>query len=127
GGSGRLVRRPVPPVQHPQRSERVPPTRRPDLLEVEPHPAWVDAVEEPPAVGLPLGPHDLSGLGHPWIGSRAGTAEIVERPEQVVAPVVREGELEVGGIDALAGALAAEQVSLEQILLTAPSSLAQVG
>ena len=48
-----------PPVEHPQRAEGVPAARRSDaVLEVEVDATRMDAVEQPAAVGLPLGPHD---------------------------------------------------------------------
>ena len=87
----------------------------------------MDAVEQPPAVGLPLGPHDLDGLRHPGIRVRAGAAEVVERAQHVVAPVVREREVEIRRIDDLARALAAEQAALEQVLLPAAAGLAHRG
>jgi hypothetical protein len=42
-------------------------------------------------------------------------------------PVVRKGEVEVRRIDDVAGALAAEQAALEQILLAAAARLADRG
>jgi hypothetical protein len=87
----------------------------------------MDAVEQPPAVGLPLGPHDLDGLRHPGIRVRARTAEVIERAQHVVAPVVREREVEIRRIGGLARALATEQAALEQILLPAAPGLAHRG
>ena len=79
----------------------------------------MDALQQPPAVGLPLGPHDLHGLRHPGIRVRARPAEVIERAQHVVAPVIGEREVEIRRIGDLAGALAAEQAALEQILLPA--------
>src|SRR6266498_5256527 len=110
----------VPPVEHTERAEGVPAARRPHAaLEVEVDATRVDAVEQPPAVGLPLRSHDLHGLRHPGIRVRARPAEVVERAQHVVAPVVGERELKICRVDDLAGALAAEQAALEQVLLTA--------
>ena len=87
----------------------------------------MDAVEQPPAVGLPPGPHDLHGLRHPGIRARARAAEVIERAQHVVAPVVGEREVEICRIGDLAGALAAEQAAFEQILLPAAAGLAHRG
>ena len=87
------------------------------------HATRMDAVERPPAIGLPLGPHDLDGLGHPGIGVRARVAEVVEGAQHVVAPVVREREVEILRVDDFARALATEQVALEQVLLPAAAGL----
>ena len=93
---------------------------RPDaVLEVEVDPTRVDAVEQPSSVRLPLRPHDLHRLRHPGIGLGARPSEVVERAQHVVVPVVRERELEVRRLHDLARALAAEEVALEQVLLTA--------
>ena len=91
-----------PPIEHPQRPESVPTARSCHRgFEIEVDSARIDAVEEPSAVGLPLRPHDVDGLGH--LGARvvACTAEVVKCPQHVVVPVVREGELEVRRVDDL--------------------------
>jgi hypothetical protein len=87
----------------------------------------MDAVEQPPAVGLPLGPHDLDRLRHPGIRLRTRAAEVVERPEDVVVPVIREREVEVRRIDDLSRSQAAEQAPLEQILLPTSAGFPHVG
>src|SRR3954454_460704 len=117
-------RSPVPPVEHPKRAEGVPTAWFADLsLEVEVHPAGVDPVEQPAPVGLAFGPHDLDRLGHTRIRFGPSAAEVVEGAQHVVAPVVREGEVEVLRIDDIAGALPAEQTALEEVLLAAPACL----
>ena len=78
----------------------------------------MDAVEQPAAVGLLLRPHHLDCLGHTGIGFGFGRPEVVERAEHVVVPVVGERELEIGRLCNFAGALAAEQAALEQVVLT---------
>ena len=83
----------------------------------------MDAIEQPSAVGLPLGLHDRDGFRHPGLRDRARLAEVVESAQHVVAPVVREREVEKGRIGNLTGALAAEQVALEQILFPAAAGL----
>src|SRR5436305_6432539 len=117
-----------PPVEHPERAEGVPAARLPHAtLEGEVDTTGMDPIEQPTAVRLPLRAHDLDGLRHPGIGLRARMPEVVERPEHVVAPGVREREVEVRRTYHLAGALAAEQASLEQVLLPAASRLAYRG
>ena len=70
----------VPPVEHPERADGVPATGRSDAaLEIEVDATRMDPVEQPPAVGLPLGPHDLGGLRHPGIRVRARPAEVIEQ------------------------------------------------
>jgi hypothetical protein len=115
-------------LEHPERAEGVPATGRSDAaLEVEVDATRMDAVEPPPAVGLPLGPHDLDGLRHPGIWVRARAAEVIERAQHVVASVVREREVEIRRIGDLARALAAEQAALEQVLLPVAAGLAHRG
>src|SRR5205814_4705558 len=106
----------VPPGEDPQGAQRVPPAREAGLLEVEVDPARGHALEEPHAVVLPLRPDDVDGLGQPGIGA-SGLPEVVEGPQHVVLPVVREGELEVPRVDDLAVRLAAEEVAFEEVLL----------
>ena len=86
----------------------------------------MDPVEQPPAVGLLSRPYDRHRLRHAGIRVRARPSEVVERAQHVVVPVVGERELEVLGIDHLAGAQAAEQAALQQILLTATTGRAHV-
>src|SRR5579872_1944842 len=112
---------PVPPPEHPQRAQRVPPARRSRRpLEIEINPPRMDAVEQPPAVRLPLGPNDRHRLRHPGLGIRTRTPEVVQRPQHVVVPVVRERELQVRRPDDIPRAPAAEQPAFEQVLLTTP-------
>ena len=85
----------VPPAQHPKRAEGVPAARRAHALEIEVDAARMDAVQQPPAVGLPFGLHDRDRLGHPGIGVRAGVPEVVQRAQHVVVPVVRERKLHI--------------------------------
>ena len=86
-------------------------------------PGWMRSSSHRPS-GCRLRPHDLDGLGHPRVRVGARRPEVVERAQHVVVPVVRERELEVRRIDDLAGALAAEQAALEQVLLAAAPRLA---
>src|SRR4249919_1102903 len=119
----------IPPVEHPERAEGVPAARRPHaVLDVEVDPTRVDAVDQPPAVRLPFRPHHLHGLCHPGIRDRARPAEVVERAQHVVVPVVGESEIEICRVGDRAGALAAEQAALEEVLLTAaPGSVHLAG
>src|SRR3954447_20997880 len=122
---GRPSLRAIPPVQDPQRSEGVPTTRRADLaLDVEVDATGVDPVEQPPAVGLALRPHELDALGHARIGVGARVAEVVEGAQHVVVPVVGEREVEVLGLHHVARALAPEEAPLEQVLLAAAPNVA---
>ena len=87
--------------------------------------ARMDAIERPPTVGLLLGSHNLDGLCHAliWLGTRQPTADsrqptadsrqpkIVERTQDVVAPLEREGEVEIRRVDDIAGALASKEVA----------------
>jgi hypothetical protein len=79
----------------------------------------MDPVEQPPAVGLPLRPHDRNGLRHPAIRVRPRPSEVVECAQHVVVPVVRKRELEISRYGDLPCAPATEQAALEQVLLTA--------
>src|SRR5689334_18676101 len=116
----------VPPVEHPECAEGVPAARRACALEIEVDAARVDAVEPPPAVGLPLGLHERYRFCHPGIGVRARVPEVVERTQHVVVPVVRKCELQIGQPDHGPGALAAEQAALKQVFLTAAAGRAHL-
>src|SRR6478735_7017367 len=110
----------VVPVEHAQRSQRVPAARvSVAVLERELGLARMGVLEQPGAVGLSLVPDQLNGLGDPLVRGLAGTTEVVEGAKYVVVPARRPGELEpvLGGH--LAGALAPEQVPLQQVLLAA--------
>jgi len=74
-----------------------------------------------------LRPHDVNRLRHPPVTVGARPTEVVEGAEHVVVPVVREREVEVGGLNDRAGAPAAEQVALEEILLAAAAGRVHVG
>src|ERR1700733_11728929 len=86
----------------------------------------MEAVEQPPAVGLPLALHDRYRLRRPGIRVRTRPPEVVERTQHVVVPVVRKYELEVRGLDDGPRGLAAEQGALEQVFLTVPAGLAHL-
>ena len=86
----------------------------------------MDAVEQPPAVGLPLGLHDRYRLRHPGIGVRTRLPEVVQRTQRVVVPVVRERELQIRRLDDGPCAFAAEQAALKQVLLTAAAGRAHL-
>src|SRR5215831_4587354 len=109
----------VPPLEHPERAEGVPAAwRARAVLKIEVDAARMDAVEQPPAVGLPLRPHDRYRLRHPGIGACARLPEVVERPQHVAVPVVRKRELEIRRLGDGPRALTAEQAALKQVLLT---------
>src|SRR6185436_15652086 len=76
-------------------------------------------LEQPGAIGLLL----RSEEGDRFVGARVrrlpGGSEIVERAQHVVAPARRKRELEPGRVDDLAGTLAAEQPSFEEVGLAA--------
>src|SRR5215469_15483572 len=117
----------IPPLEYPQRAEGVPAARRAHaFLEIEIDAPRMDVVEQPPAVGLPLRPHDVHRLRHPRIRVRARPAEVVERAQHVVVPVVGKRELQIRGPYHVPRALAPEQSPLQQVLLTAPASLAHL-
>ena len=48
----------------------------------------MDAVEQPPAVGLPPGPHDRYRRRHPGIGVRARPPEVVQRTQLATGEMV---------------------------------------
>src|SRR6185437_3782962 len=57
----------VPPAEHPERAEGVPPARCADFIKIKKDPTRVDVIEQPPAVRLLPGPHDLDRLCHPGV------------------------------------------------------------
>ena len=59
----------------------------------------MDAVQQPPAVGLLLGLHGGYRLRHPGLWGRARPPEIVQRTRHVVVPVVRKRELQIRRLD----------------------------
>jgi hypothetical protein len=72
------------PTEHPQRPERVPPTRLAHrLAEREGERLVVRAIEEPSTVGLLPALDDMQGIADARVGLGTGVAEVVERTEDV--------------------------------------------
>ena len=88
------------------------------VFQGEVNPAGVSVLEGPEAIRLLLVANELDGFVKPGVGRMGGVsvAEVVEGAKDVVMPPWREGELEPGGADDVAGGFAAEQGAFEQIL-----------
>src|SRR5688572_12238143 len=84
--------------------------------------AGMCVLQQPRAVRLPLGPDQLDRFVHPRVRRIPDGAEVFEATQHVVIPARRKRELEPGWVDDLAGALAPEQLSFEEVLLTAAPS-----
>src|SRR5439155_19232953 len=116
------------PVEDPQRAKRVPAARLAlAVLHLEVALAPEDVLERPAAVGIPIALDGLDRLGDALVGLVAGVAQVVEPAQDVVEVPVRERELEPAGVDHFAGALPAEQPTLEHVFLTTPAGLPDPG
>src|SRR5579863_9503658 len=86
--------------------------------------AGMRVLQKPGAVRLPLGPEQIDRFAHArvrWISSRP---EVLESAEHIVVPARRKGEFQPCRVDDGAGALTAEQLPFEEVLLTPPASCA---
>ena len=75
-------------------------------------------LEKQGAVRLLLGSEQIDRFVHPRVPQIPGRAEVFEGTQHVVVPAGRKRELQPGRIDDFAGALTANQLSFEEILLT---------
>src|SRR5689334_20908050 len=78
--------------------------------------------QQPPTIGLLLGPKQLNRFVHARIWRVPERAEVIESAQHVVLPADWKRELEPGWVDDFAAALASKQLSLEEVLLTAFAS-----
>src|SRR5437899_223469 len=94
----------LPPIEHAQRSERVPATRRTYALQLEVRLTLVAVFQRPTAVRKLFVPNDLHGIGKAVVAAGVDGLKVIERPQDVVVPSRREGELNENRFDNLAGA-----------------------
>src|SRR5438105_4971281 len=81
-----LVSRSIPPLQHPQRAERVPAAGCAEPFQFEVGPALPAVLQRPAAILPPGAPDDLDRLGKTRVGRRVDGLEIIESAEDVVVP-----------------------------------------
>ncbi|EGY00900.1 hypothetical protein AZA_79906 [Nitrospirillum viridazoti Y2] len=93
-------------------------------MDLEPHPPAQVPVQRPGAVRLASGAQMGDGLGQARIGRGAGQlaggAEIVQRPQDVIAPAVGVQQVQELRVGRLARRQAAEQVAGQQVFLPRP-------
>src|SRR5579859_1323194 len=108
------------PAQHAEGAEGVPAAWLSDrLVERERKGFVVCAIKRPRAVGQAFFFNDLDGVMHARVRGDVGSAEIVERAQNVIAIARRERELEEFGTDHFARGKAPEKCSIEKVLLGA--------
>lgn len=112
----------LPPAQHPQSPESVPPAglaygltgrQRQGLV--------VGPIEKPSPVSLLPALKDLHGLAHARIRRGARRSEVVQPPKDVVVVPGWKGQLQELRVHDLAGRTTAEEATLQQVFLGAAS------
>lgn len=79
-------------------------------------------LQQPRTTGLLLGSEQLNRFVDPRVRRISGGSEVLQCTEHVVVPAGWKRGLQPGRIDDFAGALAPEQLSLEEIPLSSASS-----
>src|SRR3989442_12151283 len=74
-------------------------------------------LQQPSTIRPPLGTEQINCFIHPRVRLISDRAEVFEAAQHVVVPAGWKRELQPGWADDLAGALSAEQFSLEEVLL----------
>src|SRR3954447_23568489 len=83
--------------------------------------AGMGVLEQPGTIGLLPGSEHLYRLVHPPVRRIDGRSEVLQGPQHVVVPAGRKREVQPGRFDDVAGALATEKLSFEEVRL-APAS-----
>src|SRR5580765_1216592 len=82
------------PIEHPQRTKRVPPARFSyRFAKPEGERFVMRVIEEPSTVGLPLVFDQMHGIADASVRLVTGTPEVVERPKNVIMVAGRKGAL----------------------------------
>src|SRR5947209_2329531 len=87
------------------------------------HLSGMRVLEKPRAVQLLFGAEQFDRFTRPRVRHVPNRSEVFEGTQHVVVPADWKRELQPGGVHDLAGALASEQISFEQVLLTPASSV----
>ena len=112
------------PVHYRQRAKRVPSARVVlALVHFYEHHAWIPSLKRPRPIAVALRLDKLDRRTNPFIVRNARASQVLKAPQYVVVPPRREGEARPHGttlaisFDHLLGRQAAEEASLEKILL----------
>src|SRR2546427_11265673 len=111
------------PTEDTQRAQRAPaagPTIA--VFEREMDRAGVGVPQKPAAVRLSLGSQQINRLVRARVRRITSRPEVLQPTQHVVVPAGGKRELQPGGVDDDAGALTAEQLPLEEVLLTPAAS-----
>ena len=98
-----------PPLEHPQRAERIPAAGGAQALKFKVGLAFVSILQKPAAVPAPGGADDANRLGEARVPGSVDGLEVIEGAQDVVVPPRREGEANENRLDDLAGAIGAEE------------------
>src|SRR5262249_11122716 len=109
----------IPPLQHPQRAERVPAAGRTEAFQFEVCLALPAVLQRPAAVAPPGVLNDLDRLGEALVARRTHGLEMVQGTEDVVVPPWREGETREYRLDDFTGAVGAKEPMHQQELTPA--------
>ena len=105
------------PGEDAQSSQRVPTAATVvALFEREVNFAGMGVLQEPSSIGLLLRTEESNCFVQPLVRFAADRAEVVEGAQHVVVPANGEGQLQPGGVDDGAGALAPKQFALQKVL-----------
>src|SRR6202035_2957762 len=99
------------PAEDPHCAQRVPPAGPTiAVLEREVDRTRVGVLEKPRAISLPLRSKQINRFIHARVRRVSSRSEVVQSTEHVVVPARRKRELQPGGFDHGARALASEQL-----------------
>ena len=104
----------LPPLEDPQRTERVPAARRAEAFQFEVRLTFVVVLQRPTTVGPPFRTHDVYGFGETRIARSVDRSEVVESSQDVVVPPRWERKTFELRFDDFAGTVGAKELMDEE-------------
>lgn len=95
----------LPPTEHPQGPERIPPAGLADLLQFEERLAGMPILQDPSTIRAALPQHHADWIFEALIISCLACPKVVERPQNVVMPAGRKRKPRERRIDDVVGAM----------------------